>query len=72
MATSDGGRTWARQYTGTAALHQLDFTDAAHGWAVGQGTLLRTTNGGASWTALGERRRSGHCLSVSLGALRVA
>jgi photosystem II stability/assembly factor-like uncharacterized protein len=64
MATSDGGRTWARQYSGPAAVAQLDFTDAAHGWAAGQGTLLRTTDGGATWTALPAPRLSGHCLAL--------
>ena len=38
------------------SLLGVSFPDAAHGWAVGQGTtsgvgvVLRTTNGGASWT----------------------
>ena len=64
MATSDGGRTWTRQYSGTAAVAQLDFTDAAHGWAAGQGTLLRTTDGGATWTALPVPALSGHCLAL--------
>jgi photosystem II stability/assembly factor-like uncharacterized protein len=54
LATSDGGRTWANQYTGPAKLDQVDFTDARHGWAVGTNTLLRTTNGGATWTQLSE------------------
>lgn len=65
LATSDGGRTWARQYAGPAVLGQLDFTSTADGWAVGAGALLRTTNGGASWTAVSEPRLNGHCLSVS-------
>jgi len=65
LATSDGGRTWARQYAGPAVLGQLDFTSTADGWAVGAGALLRTTNGGASWTALSEPRLNGRCLSVS-------
>ncbi len=65
LATSDGGRTWAAQYTGPAAIGQLDFTGASDGWAVGPGALLHTTDGGASWTALGEPRVNGHCLSVS-------
>jgi len=34
LATSDGGHSWTRQYAGPAALYQVDFTDAAHGWAV--------------------------------------
>jgi photosystem II stability/assembly factor-like uncharacterized protein len=65
MATSDGGRVWTRQYAGTAALRQVDFTDAAHGWAVGQSTLMRTADGGATWTTLPEPRLSGHCVAVS-------
>jgi hypothetical protein len=54
MATTDAGRTWTRQYSGTAALDQVDFTDDQDGWAAGGGTLLRTTDGGATWTALKE------------------
>jgi len=54
LATSDGGRTWTRQYTGTAKIDQVDFTDANHGWAVGTNGLLRTTDGGATWTQLSE------------------
>jgi photosystem II stability/assembly factor-like uncharacterized protein len=65
LATSDGGRTWTRQYAGPAVLGQLDFTSPADGWAVGPGALLRTTNGGANWTALSEPRMNGQCLSVS-------
>ena len=65
LATSDGGRTWTRQYAGPAVLDQVDFTGAADGWAAGPGALLRTVNGGASWTALSEPRQNGHCLSVS-------
>jgi photosystem II stability/assembly factor-like uncharacterized protein len=64
LATSDGGRSWTRQYSGSADLDQVDFTDAAHGWAVGQGALLRTADGGASWTGLSEPRVGGHCLVV--------
>jgi photosystem II stability/assembly factor-like uncharacterized protein len=54
LATSDGGRTWTRQYTGPAVLYQVDFTNDSDGWAVGVGTLLRTTDGGVTWTALRE------------------
>jgi photosystem II stability/assembly factor-like uncharacterized protein len=52
LATTDAGRAWTRQYSGTAALDQVDFTDDEHGWAAGGDTLLRTTNGGATWTGL--------------------
>ena len=54
MATSDGGASWTRQYAGEADLDQVDFIDGEHGWAAGGDTLLRTANGGASWTALAE------------------
>ena len=47
------GGTWAEQTSGTTAmLGGVDFVDATHGWAVGSGgTILATTNGGATWTA---------------------
>jgi photosystem II stability/assembly factor-like uncharacterized protein len=71
MATSDGGASWSRQYAGTAALDQLDFTDGQHGWAAGGGSLLRTSDGGASWTALAEPCQgdlnSVHFVSATLG-----
>ncbi|HEX4091522.1 MAG TPA: hypothetical protein VHZ33_22645 [Trebonia sp.] len=71
MATSDGGSTWARQYTGSADLDQVDFIDGEHGWAAGGSTLLRTTDGGASWNALAEPCQgdlnSVHFVSPTLG-----
>jgi photosystem II stability/assembly factor-like uncharacterized protein len=51
LATSDGGQTWTKQYSGPAQVDQVDFTDAQHGWAVGLTSVLRTTDGGATWTA---------------------
>jgi photosystem II stability/assembly factor-like uncharacterized protein len=30
-------------------LRDVVFADALHGWAVGDGTVLRTTNGGVTW-----------------------
>jgi hypothetical protein len=71
LATSDGGGTWTRQYTGSADLDQVDFTDSEHGWAAGGHTLLRTTDGGATWTPLAEPCRgelnSVHFVSATLG-----
>ena len=71
MATSDGGASWTRQYTGSAALDQVDFIDGEHGWAAGGDTLLRTVNGGATWTALAEpcqgELTSIHFVSPALG-----
>jgi photosystem II stability/assembly factor-like uncharacterized protein len=71
MATSDGGASWTRQYAGTADLDQVDFIDGQHGWAAGGGSLLRTTDGGASWSALAEpcqgELSSVHFVSPALG-----
>ena len=71
MATSDGGGSWTRQYTGPGDLNQVDFIDGEHGWAAGGGTLLRTTDGGGSWTALAEpcqgELSSVHFVSPTLG-----
>lgn len=51
FVTTDGGRTWRPQDSGTRTpLFAVDFADASHGWIVGQGGLiLRTTDGGATW-----------------------
>ena len=48
VATTDGGATWTAQSPGTAAhLTDVAFSDATHGWAVGEGgTILVTTSGG--------------------------
>ena len=50
--TKDGA--WHAQPSGTAAnLRAVYFRDANNGIAVGSsGTIIRTTNGGASWTAV--------------------
>jgi photosystem II stability/assembly factor-like uncharacterized protein len=58
--TSDGGTTWARQaLTGPGGdVLSADFVDADHGWLLAQAstegeTLLRTQDGGSTWTGLG-------------------
>ena len=66
--TVDGGATWTRLVKPAAwsvCLSDVDFVDADHGWAVGQGpapvgagtvitagTVIATTDGGATWTKL--------------------
>jgi photosystem II stability/assembly factor-like uncharacterized protein len=65
LATTDGGYTWHRQVSGTnLMLTDVAFADAAHGLVVGERTkgddpegaefigtiLLRTSDGGATWT----------------------
>jgi photosystem II stability/assembly factor-like uncharacterized protein len=61
-ATADGGRKWVRQESGTTAnLHAVVFKNSSEGCAVGglpgamsrtsRGAILRTVNGGETWTA---------------------
>lgn len=52
VATTDGGRTWRRQYAGPVHPYELDFTDAEHGWAAGPAGLVSTSDGGRTWTVL--------------------
>jgi photosystem II stability/assembly factor-like uncharacterized protein len=51
LHSADAGKTWEVQSTGQPLpLHGLCFTDAEHGWAVGElGTILATADGGKSW-----------------------
>ncbi|MEX1228814.1 MAG: YCF48-related protein [Planctomycetaceae bacterium] len=59
--SADAGRTWSRQFTGqTLPISSLSFADADNGFACGpMGTILRTTDGGRTWTAVrGELRRT--------------
>lgn len=70
LATSDGGRTWTRQYSGPAPLYQVDFISATRGWAVGSAAVLTTTDGGKVWTSLPEPCtpiRSVHFVAPDLG-----
>lgn len=49
--TTDGGRTWVAQVSGTTErLHGVGFWSADFGYAVGEhGTILATRDGGATW-----------------------
>lgn len=41
---------WFEQSSGTTnELDDVSFADAAHGWAVGQGIILATSDGGTTW-----------------------
>lgn len=51
--TTDGGATWARQYTkcgyyGREGIYALHFVDQLHGWAFGV-VNAKTTDGGQTW-----------------------
>jgi photosystem II stability/assembly factor-like uncharacterized protein len=49
LATVDGGKTWSGQYSGPLRIVGVQFVDDLHGWALAEGGLLRTVDGGGSW-----------------------
>jgi photosystem II stability/assembly factor-like uncharacterized protein len=51
--SADGGMTWTSGSTGTSRiLYGVAFSDFANGVAVGEGVILRTQNGGTSWSVV--------------------
>ncbi|HEY9166163.1 MAG TPA: T9SS type A sorting domain-containing protein [Candidatus Kryptonia bacterium] len=53
--TTNGGANWVTQYTDKSpgSINAVQFTDLNNGWAVGgNAKILRTTDGGASWTSI--------------------
>jgi photosystem II stability/assembly factor-like uncharacterized protein len=53
MHTADGGRTWTIAAEGRNRLHALNFATPLIGYAVGEGdTLLRSEDGGATWSPM--------------------
>lgn len=49
--STDGGRTWEVNYVlPDGWMTDIFFTDALHGWATADHNVLRTTDGGVSWT----------------------
>ena len=51
--TADGGKSWERQTTfdgDRSRLTDIGFADANNGWIVGDDRILRTTDGGESWS----------------------
>ena len=51
VSTGDGGWVWQNPLPQGNDLEGMAFVNASHGWAVGkEGTILATTNGGATWT----------------------
>ncbi len=52
IKTTDGGTTWATQYSAPAGQFQaVTFYNATLGWAAGDGLILNTVNGGQNWTS---------------------
>jgi photosystem II stability/assembly factor-like uncharacterized protein len=46
----DGGRTWAADSVTNNWLEDVHFFDRLHGWILGTWLILRTEDGGASWS----------------------
>ncbi|PHR97543.1 MAG: hypothetical protein COA78_27500 [Blastopirellula sp.] len=70
LHSADRGETWEVQSTrNQMPLHAIHFIDELHGYAVGAlGTILATTNGGATWTT----QRGTKQKAALLGILRSA
>ena len=52
--TNDGGVHWNEQHHGdapSAALNSVWFVDKNNGWAVGEGIILKTSDGGKNWSS---------------------
>jgi photosystem II stability/assembly factor-like uncharacterized protein len=74
--TTDGGQAWTMvgqnlwppflSSYNFASLGDVAFADATHGWAVGGGTIIKTTDGGATWT---KQLAPGDLAAVPLDAL---
>jgi photosystem II stability/assembly factor-like uncharacterized protein len=74
--TTDGANSWTVVNTTDRTVHSFAFVDAAHGFAVGDGSLFLTTaDGGATWTAKpldgvpSTALRSVRCTSTTLCAM---
>ena len=53
LKTTSGGTDWIAQYSGNAGLRSIFFTDSLTGYAAGDSAaLLKTANGGATWTSI--------------------
>jgi photosystem II stability/assembly factor-like uncharacterized protein len=52
MTSSDGGRSWIDRLGVTTPAGDLDFVSNQVGFAIANGELVRTIDGGASWHAL--------------------
>ncbi|MDP4269906.1 MAG: YCF48-related protein [Bacteroidota bacterium] len=51
IQTTDGGNSWASKGSGTTSnLNAIHFYNSQNGYINGDASILKTTNGGASWT----------------------
>jgi len=71
LATTDGGKTWQRQYTGRVQIWALSFVSPAVGFAAGvdpipgTGILFGTRDGGHTWSQLAEPRSPARQISFA-------
>lgn len=68
FSTKDGGKTWDRQTMFDGESHgtefrDIGFADANNGWIAGRYHILRTTDGGESWSPVDMPRHSGAPMS---------
>lgn len=84
LKTNNGGKSWKAVKVPSAAsgydLTDVCFTDSKHGWAIGcangsatvstENLFLRTTNGGASWSAthFNPEEETGQLFSISFAS----
>jgi len=52
MVTDLDGRAWGSAKAGSGDLLSVTFADPRHGWAVGDGVISHTADGGLTWTNL--------------------
>lgn len=64
LKTIDGGVSWASVSSGTIEWKSIWFTSANTGFVVGNNSIMRTTNGGTSWS---NTTVVGGLVSVSFG-----
>ena len=51
--TSDGGMNWVLKYGSVLFQSSLFFLNENLGWAIGNNSLIKTTNGGQNWQSIG-------------------
>jgi photosystem II stability/assembly factor-like uncharacterized protein len=66
LRTTDGGTTWIQNWARYNVVHSdVDLVDSSTGYIIGSGELLKTTDGGDSWTDLLDGSPLGVVISIS-------
>jgi len=58
--TTDGGQSWQSASAAPVQGNVFDFTDAQHGWILGETALFRTTDGATTWQDLSSYLPAGY------------